>query len=238
MHRQLRHRLRRTQEAVAKSSGVGRNKISELENGDLTRITLAEIDRCFAAMGAVVRLRVEWRGAGLDRLLDEGHAAMSAAIGRLLRKNGWLVEFEVTFARYGERGSIDVLAWHAASRTLLVIEIKTEFGSLEGTLRPLDAKARLAPLVASERFGWRPALTGKILVVPEDHGVRRAVSRHADILDVALPARTVAVKRWLAHPVGPMGGVLFLGTSQLVGITRNPSAIRRVRTLTKRPKAA
>jgi hypothetical protein len=217
---------------------VSRNKISELENDNLTRITVPEIDRCFAAMGAVVRIRVEWRGAGLERLFDEGHAAMAAAIGRLLRKHGWTVEFEVTFARYQERGSIDALAWHAASRTLLVIEIKTEIGSLEGTLRPLDTKARLAPAIAAERFGWHAANSAKLLVLPEDRGVRRIVAKHAGVLGAALPGRTVAAKRWLADPHGSMAGILFLATSQLVGVKRNPSAIRRVRTVKTRTKAA
>lgn len=223
---------------MAKASGVGRNKISELENNDLTRITVPELDRCFAAMGAIVRIRVDWRGAGLDRLYDEGHAAMSAAIGRLLRKHGWAVEFEVTFARDWERGSIDVLAWHAPSRTLVVIEIKTELSSIEGTLRPLDMKARLGSAIATERFGWQPSAVGKVLVLPEDRSARRDVDRHGGVLNLALPSRTVAVKHWLADPAGPMSGILFLPTSQLVGITRNPSAIRRVRTVKTRSKTA
>jgi transcriptional regulator with XRE-family HTH domain len=238
VHRQLRHRLRVTQRELSKSSGVGRNKTSELENGDFTRITLSEVDRTFAAMGAVVHIRVDWHGAGLDRLLDEGHAAMAAAVGRLLQKHGWKVQFEVTFARHGDRGSIDVLAWHASSRTLLVIELKTELGSLEGTLRPLDAKTRHGPAVARQRFGWDAAASGKVLTLPEGRETRRAVSRHAGVLDEALPSRTVAVKRWLANPDGAVAGILFLATSQLVGLTRNPSAIRRVRSAKRRPKAA
>jgi DNA-binding Xre family transcriptional regulator len=44
VHRQLRHRLRVTQRELSKSSGVGRNKTSELENGDFARITLSELD--------------------------------------------------------------------------------------------------------------------------------------------------------------------------------------------------
>lgn len=33
---------------------------------------------------------------------------------------------EVSFSIYGQRGVIDILAWHAATRSLLVIELKTE----------------------------------------------------------------------------------------------------------------
>ena len=74
---------------------------------------------------------------------------------------------------YGERGSIDLLAWHEASRTLLVIEFKTELTSIEETLRRHDSKVRLAPGIARERFGWDPAVDARLLVLPEDRTARR-----------------------------------------------------------------
>jgi hypothetical protein len=40
----------------------------------------------------------------------------------------------VTFSIYGERGSIDLLAWHSETRTLLVVELKSELTSIEETL--------------------------------------------------------------------------------------------------------
>jgi hypothetical protein len=102
----------------------------------------------------------------------------------------------------------------------------------------LDAKTRLASTICAERYGWQPNVVGKILVLPEDRGVRRDVERHAGVLSLALPSRTVAVKRWLGNPDGPMSGVMFLATSQLVGVTRNPSAIRRVRSVKTRANTA
>ena len=155
VHRALRKRLGLTQRELAKRAAVPRNKISDLECFRLANLSLPEIDRCFTAMDASLRFFAEWHGAALDRLLDEGHAALVGAISGVLRELGWQVEFEVTFAKFGDRGSIDVLAWHAHSRTLLVIEVKTELGSLEGTLRSFDVKVRLAPVVAAERFGWQ-----------------------------------------------------------------------------------
>ena len=61
-----------------------------------------------------------FRGAELDRLLDEGHAALLGAVARRLEALGWEVRPEVSFAVFGERGSIDLVAWHATSGTLLV----------------------------------------------------------------------------------------------------------------------
>ncbi len=52
--------------------------------------------------------------------------------------------------------SIDILAWHAASRSLLVIELKTELVDVQETVGTLDRKRRLAAQVAAER-GWKPA---------------------------------------------------------------------------------
>ena len=50
---------------------------------------------------------------------------------------------------------VDLLAWQRATRTLLVVEIKTVLASSEEMLRRLDTKTRLGPIIA-RRFGWRP----------------------------------------------------------------------------------
>ena len=49
----------------------------------------------------------------MDRLVDDRHAVLVAAAGSLLTRAGWEVLPEVTYSRYGERGSIDLVAWHA-----------------------------------------------------------------------------------------------------------------------------
>ena len=46
---------------------------------------------------------------------DEHHAAMHEDVARLFATlPGWDEVPEVTFSEFGERGSIDILAWHAA----------------------------------------------------------------------------------------------------------------------------
>jgi len=116
----------------------------KLEAGQAGGLTLNGIAAVFQGLGGRIDLRPMWQGAALDRLLDEGHARLSGRMLEILGREGWATELEVTFSVYGDRGSIDILAWHAASRTLLVVEIKTELGSVEGLLRPLDVKCRLA----------------------------------------------------------------------------------------------
>lgn len=118
------------------------------------------------ALDADLVISLRWRDGELDRLLDEGHAAVLGRVAAHLQASGWITESEVTYSVYDERGSIDLLAWHAPTRTLLVIEIKTELTSVEATLRKHDEKARLGARIATERFGWRAASTARLLVLP------------------------------------------------------------------------
>ena len=105
------------------------------------------------ALDADLVVSLRWRGGELDRLFDEGHASVLGHVAELLQAYGWITEPEVTYSVYGERGSIDLLAWHAPTRTLLVIEVKTELTSVEATLRKHDEKAgwrRESPMNASD----------------------------------------------------------------------------------------
>lgn len=226
--RLLRHRARMTQEELAKKSGVRRWKIVRLEAGQVGGLRVGDIDRCLAALDARVDMRAWYHGAAADRLLDERHAQLVSQMIQILRRYGWVVQVEVSFAHFGDRGAIDILAWHPGRRALAVLEIKSELGSIEGTLRPFDVKYRLARQIAMDRFGWRPVLMGRILVLPEDRTARRMVERHAAVLDTALPDRSRALRTWLRQPAGNVAGIWFLTDVQPVNATRNPSSIRRV----------
>ena len=115
-----------------------------LELGALEHVSVPALRRVARAVGAEVVIGVRWRGAEVDRLRDEDHARIVASVIGRLEALGWLTATEVTYSDCGERGSIDVLAFHPATRTLLVIEVKTEIVSAEETIRRLDQKTRLA----------------------------------------------------------------------------------------------
>lgn len=225
----LRKRQRVRQRDVAERAGVSRAKVSRLECGLIAGLQVGDVARCFEVLGARLELVAAWHGAGLDRVLDEGHARLTGQVARLLRELGWLVEVEVTYSHYGDRGSIDLLAWHAAAQMLLVVEVKTELGSVEGLLRPLDVKSRLAPSIARDRFGWPAGGVAKVVVLPEERTVRRTVERQSAVMLTALPARSREVRQWLRAPGAPFSGLWFLSPDRSVSVTRNPSAIRRVR---------
>src|SRR5687767_12752739 len=149
--RAVRHKRRLTQQEVAAAAGLSQAVVSRVERGHVDSLTLRNLEKVCGALDVRVDLYFRWRGGDLDRLLNAGHAAMHEAIARWFRGRwpGWTTAPEVSFAIWGERGVIDVLAWHAASRTLLVIELKTELADLNELVGTIDRKRRLAADVAA-----------------------------------------------------------------------------------------
>ena len=84
-----------------------------------------------------------WRGGELDRLLNAGHSAMHESFGTFLGSlPGWAFAPEVSFSIWGERGVIDILAWHAPTRSLLVIELKRAIVDVNELVGSVDRKRR------------------------------------------------------------------------------------------------
>jgi len=140
---------------------------------------------------------------------------------RRLELASWEVQPEVSYSSFGERGSIDLLALHAGSRTLLVVEVKTELTSIEETLRKHDVKARLASNVARDRLGWHTRAVARLLVLPDHRTARRRVEEHAGSFGRVYPLRGLLLRRWLSDPGSPNGsgrsrepgGLVFLSPS-------------------------
>ena len=123
--RALRLRANLRQSDLAAQARVPREVISEVERGRTSRVGLDDLRHLATALGADLDVRIRWRGEQLDRLLDEAHAATVAATLARLGRMGWETIVEASFSIWGERGSIDILAWHEPSLTLLVIEVKS-----------------------------------------------------------------------------------------------------------------
>jgi hypothetical protein len=228
-HRLLRQRAGLTQADVAATAGVGRWKVVDLEAARFDDLKVSEIDRCFQALDATFYLGVWHRGAELDRLLDQRHAALVDAFVALLERHGWVVHVELSFNEFGDRGSIDIVGWREQYAALAIVEVKSEISSIEGTLRPFDVKCRLAPRLVRDRHGWRPTTIGRIILLPEETAARRAVARHAAALNAGFPHRSRQLRAWLREPTGSVSGIWFLSHVGSVDTGRNPSAIRRVR---------
>jgi transcriptional regulator with XRE-family HTH domain len=209
--RALRLRQRATQEALGGRAGLSQQAVSLVERGHGSRLSGATIRRLFAALDARWEPTVSWRGGDLDRLLDARHAGLVGATVGILSRLGWRVEVEVTYSSYGERGSIDVLAWWPEGRIVLVIEVKSELVSTEATIRKLDEKVRLTTdSIAKARFAQRPLVVARALVLPDSTTERRRVTRADAVLSTAFPVRGTQARQWLRRPTGGIRALLFL----------------------------
>lgn len=218
--RQLRIRKRWRQTDLAADAGISQSAVSLIERGHLSTLSIRTLRGVFAALDARFDGVVTWRGGLIDRLLDERHAQLVGAFAAALARSGWEVHVEVTFSRFGERGSIDILALRSAEGLALIVEIKTELTAIDETIRRLDVKDRLAAAIVFERFGWRPRTVGRLLVVMEGATSRRRVTAHDGSLGRAFPDRGVTVRHWLCRPSGRMSGLRFLSAT-------NPGTTRR-----------
>jgi transcriptional regulator with XRE-family HTH domain len=222
--RALRVRRHWTQDQLARRASVSRSVAARVEQGRGDRVTVATLDRIAAALGARVMCRLMWQGEGLDRLLDAEHAAIVEQVVSILTLVGWLVATEVSFNIYGERGSIDILAFHPATGSLLVVEVKTVVPDIGGMLSVLSRKVRLASQIARER-GWVVRNVSQLLVLAEDTTSRRRVALHAATFVNAFPSRTVAVKAWLRAPTGTLSGLMFLPSARGDGQRRGSRSV-------------
>lgn len=183
-------------------------------------------------MGVSLKLEANWRGMEGAKLLDARHAALGRLGVDKIRSIGWEAWPERTFNIWGERGSIDILAWHDVGRALLAIEVKTRLPDLQDLLSTMDRKRRLLPAIAKAN-GLKPLVLGSVLLLPEETWARNRLREFEPVFDAALPARTVEVRNWLEKPSGDLRGIWFLLNSnprdpkrRLGGETRVPAARR------------
>jgi len=141
---------------------------------------------------------------------------------------------EVSFAVYGERGSIDIFAWHPARAMLLVVEVKTGIVDLQDLLGSLDRKRRLARRIALER-GRDARHVSVWLVVGSSTANRSAVRQLDGLLGNAFPLRGRAMDSWLREPVQPIAGLSFVSYVHPGTVTRAGLGVRRVRRARRAP---
>ena len=216
----LAHNLR--QEDVAARAGVGRETVSRLERGLLDGMTVGKLRALSRAMQMPSIVSLGWRSPEVDRLRDTRHAALVEAFARVLAEFGWEIVPEYTFSQYGERGSVDGLAWHPVCHALLLGEIKTRIWDLQDALSTLDRKRRLAPTLLRRERGWRAESVGVVLAMPERSTHRHLIERHFATFAASLPDRQIEVRRWLEKPSGDLRGIYFLPDSRQTDMGKRP----------------
>lgn len=219
--RAVRLRRRWRQADVAARAGVSNSLVSLVERGHITSLSLATLRRVGAVLDVRLDVVARWRGGELDRLVNARHSGLHESVATFLAGlPDWQFAPEVSFSVFGERGVIDILAWHAPSRTLLVIELKTDIVDVQELVATLDRKRRLAVGIARER-GWRAALVGCWVIVTKDRTIQRRITTHRHMLRAAFPHDGHAMRAWLRSPAGAVSA-LSLWTDC------NPGGARRV----------
>lgn len=226
--RALRQRRGWRQRDLADRAGVSCTMVARIERGALASIPLGKVRRLAETLGARFDTIVRWQGADLGRLLDARHAAMHETMAGLLGGlDGWQFEPEVSFSIYGERGIIDILAWHPGRRMLLVIELKTEVVEVSGLLGAMDQRRRLGREIAA-RFGWQPVAVSTWVVIADSRTNRRAVSAHSKVLRAKMPIDGRGIGRWLKDPASRIDALSFLPYRHGVTVRRPLAPTKRV----------
>jgi hypothetical protein len=154
-----------------------------------------------AALDIRISHRIWWQGGDLDRLVHAQHSRLHESVagwfdGALPE---WVLAPEVSFSIYGERGIIDILAWHPGRRALVVIELKTDIVEVNELIGTVDQKRRLAREIALER-GWDPLTISTWVIVARSRTNEARLAAHRSMLRNAFPSDGVAMQRWLHVP--------------------------------------
>lgn len=235
--RELRTRYGWRQTDLAKRAHVSPSCVSRIERGLLRGLSLDRLRRVLEAVGARLDVAARWDGGNLDRLMNARHSAMhelvAAHVGTVA---GWEIAPEVSFSVYGERGVIDLLAWHAASRTALIVELKTEIVDINDLMAKADQRRRLAPTIMATR-GRQPARVAVWVIVAESRTNRRRLSVHRAVLRAAFPVDGRSMAAWLRAPVGAPAALSFLTNNQAVSSRTSlvrPQRVVQVRSRSRR----
>ena len=216
---------------LAIAARVSRATISRIERGHVGSLSVDTLRTVAGALDVRVELRCRWRGGDLDRLLNARHSALHEVVARYFSgMPAWIHEPEVSFAIYGERGVIDILAWHPGRRALLVIELKTDIADVNELVGTVDRKRRLAERVARER-GWDISAGATVsvwVIVASGRTNRRRVEAHGSMLRAAFPVDGRGIARWLRDPVGQVRCLSFWPNAPGQNVRRGMVPIRRV----------
>lgn len=210
----LRQRRGWRQVDLAARSGVSQSAISDIERGRAERYTLSTLRAVLRVLDASADLDVRWGGRGdLDRLLDHDHARLLEIWIALHAEAGWLTWSEASYSIYGERGRIDLLAFHPETRILEVVEAKTGIWDTQETIGRLDVKVRLARQVAAQRE-WVPSKIVGCLLLADTRTTRRRIGDH-DSLFAGFDVRGRSARAFVKAPhAGASGLLVFIPLSR------------------------
>lgn len=213
---------------MAERAAVSQSLVSLAERGHVDQLSLAALRRVGAALDMRIDVIARWRGGELDRLLNARHSALHEHLARMLdRTPGWLVAPEVSFNVYGERGVIDLLAFHRGMQSLLVVELKTEIVDVQELVGTMSRKVRLAQRVALER-GWQAISVSGWIVAAYSTTNRRRIAAHRTMLRAAFPEDGRTVRAWLNAPDRRVSALSMWSPTNRGGTRSGLAPVKRV----------
>ncbi len=200
---------------------MSRGAVSLLERGHLEALTTGALRRVAAAVDVRIDLVPRWRGGEVDRMLGRRHSMLHEAFARHLRaQSGWTFRPEVSYSIYGERGVIDMLAWHAEREMILVVEFKTDLIDVNDLVGSMDRRRRLAIPIGRD-LGWQAVASSSLVVLVDSRTNRRRVAEHRTMLRAAFAADGRRLRSWLRDPRDPVS-ILAMWPDTNLGTTGQP----------------
>ena len=187
---------------------MSKSTISRIERGHVRTLTVSTIQEIAGELDVRVDLVPRWRSGDLDRLLNRRHSNLHELVARWFGEvvPDWALAPEVSYSIYGERGVIDIVAWHPGRRALLIIELKTDIVDVNELVGSADRRRRLARAIVADR-GWDPATVSVWVIVAPSRTNRRRIAMHRTMLRAAFPSDGRTVHGWLRNPVGAISAL-------------------------------
>lgn len=192
-----------SQAELATKAAVSQSTISRVEHALAPEITVGRIRGIFEAMGGCIEFELRPPLLVTDgRQRDAAHARCLAHVRGRLERSGWVVQREVEVVDGRTRGWIDLVAFHAITRSLLIQEIKTEIADFGAAERQLGFHERVG-MNAAARFGWRARSTIGCLLVLATEANDLRLRENRDSLAGSFPLRASDLRQIIEHPDRP-----------------------------------
>jgi transcriptional regulator with XRE-family HTH domain len=213
---------------VAVLAGVSDVTVSRIERGQLATLSLGALRRVARVLEVRLDLSAWSRSGDIERIASSRHSALVDALIRELAKARWRARPEVSFNHNGERGLVDIAAWHPATRTLLFVEVKTEIVDVGETVGTFDRKRRLAATIARS-LGLEPTSYSCAIVIADTRTNHRRVMEHRATFRAAFPGSGRGFRAFIRAPTGTIAAIAFWPLRQPGTARQISGGTRRVR---------